>query len=624
MLSAKTRILLVSVAILLIVAANAAPVSAGLVALEANDNIPGEPMTAWAVEGHGDAYGDRYDVYSFQLISGAPVRFACTASLAQDFNIYLYPSTSIDVATTGQRIAGSARVWAFHGTESFDFTPETTGTYYLLVDTASGSGTYRLSRQVVPTLTASGAGSILAGQTLRVDGVLSSIDPAVTVEGRVVLLYMTTLDGYLPPLETTTGVGGSFSFSAHPTVGISWCVVFDGATGLAAAASDEHITDVSNPGGPSTNVGGTLNGVARAGTLALKGVSVRVDSMAPVLTGADGSYSVSGILPGLVSVTFAKSGYVTETVDDVVIRAGETAQQDVVLLADTSVLTASLAGSVTASGAPLAGVSVNVGPTKAAMTGADGKYVVSDIAPGSYEVTFSKAGYLPQTLAGVTFAARASVTKDVVLLPDSSLDASGTLSGTVRSIDGRPLASVQVRLGSMTPTATGADGEYRFSGVVPGTYSVTFAKPGYVARTMSAVAVSANASASLDTTLSAMPSGSATPTISPKQKVIVARLSPPRSTTIYQRRAGGVRYTLAAAVRTSRGAPVKRLWVYLQTRASVRSAWRNTYRLRTDVRGRVAQRFLVRGGSTRYFRWYAPATKTTQAARSAPQRVTVR
>ena len=80
----------------------------------------------------------------------------------------------------------------------------------------------------------------------------------------------------------------------------------------------------------------------------------------------------------------------------------------------TLVAPGTLAGTVSAGGSPLAGVSISVPGTATATTGANGTYSVAGIAPGTYNVTFAKSGYVSQTLS-VTISSAATTTKVVAM-----------------------------------------------------------------------------------------------------------------------------------------------------------------------------------------------------------------
>ncbi|UQX04326.1 S8 family serine peptidase [Streptomyces sp. RerS4] len=91
----------------------------------------------------------------------------------------------------------------------------------------------------------------------------------------------------------------------------------------------------------------------------------------------------------------------------------------------------------------------------------------------------------------------------------------GALAGTVRSEAGAPVEGARMTADGPTPrtTTTAADGTYRFPALSVGSYALTAAKFGYGPRAATA-AVTENATATGDFTLTAAPSGTLTGTVS--------------------------------------------------------------------------------------------------------------
>lgn len=168
----------------------------------------------------------------------------------------------------------------------------------------------------------------------------------------------------------------------------------------------------------------------------------------------------------------------------------------------TVVAPATLSGTVTSGGSPLAGATVNVGGTWSATTGAGGTYTVPNIAPGTYVVSFSKAGYDTVTQNGVAFIEGATLTRDVSLTANATV---ATLSGTVTS-GGSPLQGVTARVNDVWVATTVANGTYAVTGITaPGTYSVTYSKTGYVSQTLTGVAFSSGGTTTRDVSMVAVP-----------------------------------------------------------------------------------------------------------------------
>ncbi|MGB2953447.1 MAG: M36 family metallopeptidase, partial [Gaiellaceae bacterium] len=116
--------------------------SRGLLDLaHADDTIPTAlPLSVpGQVTGNVDAVNDPHDVYKLSLTAGHGVIVHSTSSADVDLRLYAPGSTTLYGGTI---VAGATTVGT--GNESFEYIAATSGTYYLDVDAASGSGTYTL------------------------------------------------------------------------------------------------------------------------------------------------------------------------------------------------------------------------------------------------------------------------------------------------------------------------------------------------------------------------------------------------------------------------------------------------------------------------------------------------
>ncbi len=139
----------------------------------------------------------------------------------------------------------------------------------------------------------------------------------------------------------------------------------------------------------------------------------------------------------------------------------------------------SISGTVTASGTPLQGVTVILNSTTTATTDASGNYSFTGLANGNYMVTPSKSGY--------TFSpASSSLTVYGANIPGVNFVATATTAPTY-SISGTVIASGSALQGvTMTLSGTSsrsvdtdASGNYTFTGLANGNYTVTPSKSGY-------------------------------------------------------------------------------------------------------------------------------------------------
>jgi hypothetical protein len=127
------------------------------------------------------------------------------------------------------------------------------------------------------------------------------------------------------------------------------------------------------------------------------------------------------------------------------------------------------------------------------LTGADGKFVLSNLPAGSYTISVTRTGYAPQTYGQgrrpappVTLAANQGLTSiDVALQP------AGHIAGRILDEDGTPFAGALVDalvarseggmgvLVSAASSRTDDRGEFRLHGLAPGQYFVSAADPAF-------------------------------------------------------------------------------------------------------------------------------------------------
>ncbi|MGP0052328.1 MAG: carboxypeptidase regulatory-like domain-containing protein [Solirubrobacteraceae bacterium] len=285
---------------------------------------------------------------------------------------------------------------------------------------------------------------------------------------------------------------------------------FSGATPVTVGGG------ANTPGinGALHQISGHITGtVTDASTNApLSGVSVSVyDSFGDpvgngVSTGADGTYTVTGLQTGSYRLEFSAEGqnYITQYYSGKA-SLSEATPIPVSTGATTAGINAALAiggkitGTVTAAAGnvPLPGTEVSVydisgggrDNVASAMAGAGGVYTAQGLASGLYVVEFFDTGpganYLPQyyngqpvtgdnpTLVAVTAG---GLTSGI----NGALATAGAISGTVTNQStGQPLANVSVQAfdsagDDVGDANTAADGTYTITGLTTGTYRILF------------------------------------------------------------------------------------------------------------------------------------------------------
>jgi uncharacterized surface anchored protein len=233
-------------------------------------------------------------------------------------------------------------------------------------------------------------------------------------------------------------------------------------------------SDKKSGGGGLTathSISGTISGDVLAGvTVAIQGGSRKA------ISDSLGRYTIAGLTDGSYTLVPSLTGYgFTPATLDATVSGANVTGKDFTAVAGIGIF-----GKVT--GEAASGVTITLqGPLPAATTvttttDANGNYVFPDLATGDYLVTPSLAG-------GWTFSPANSQVKVVdasVAGPDfAAIAPTHTLSGKVT---GAIVAGIVVTLSGPIngATVTDASGNYSFSGLGSGSYTVTPAREGYV------------------------------------------------------------------------------------------------------------------------------------------------
>jgi len=264
----------------------------------------------------------------------------------------------------------------------------------------------------------------------------------------------------------------------------------EGARTVSAAA--QSVTDgigvalVGHPGEISgtVDVGDTTQPVETTVRAVATWTDEGAEVAAETIAGPDGSYVLPQLpAPGTYELTFTAEGYSPTTITERITGGQQRFAQHVRLAAGAG----QVGGTVTDGVSPLGGVTVRttVGDAEVVVgtptVGQVGTFVVPGLpTPGTYVLTFELEGYTSAT-AVVDLTAGQSLTDLAVVLRGGA----GTVTGRVTLPDGAGLGGVSVTaggaettLGATTLTA-GDVGAFTLSGLAPGTYTLTFAHPGF-------------------------------------------------------------------------------------------------------------------------------------------------
>ncbi|HVX09989.1 MAG TPA: CARDB domain-containing protein [Pirellulales bacterium] len=308
-----------------------------------------------------------------------------------------------------------------------------------------------------------------------ISGTVEATDPGVSYAGRTVYAENTTTGD---EFSGTVLNDGSFAI-AGVTNGTYELTVGGLNTVSSSAVSVANGTSVS---GATIRV---ANGLEISGNIFAPGGTVPVASAIVTVTAAngtvfsdttaaDGSYAIDGLVTGTYSLSVQAAGYAQQDISGLSLGSIDLTQ-NVTLNAQ-----ATLTGQVTLQpggpGGPVTVLAVKTDGSdagqvfEATVTLPD--FVVGDLPAGTYNVTASANGYLPQTITGVSVLAGAQMS-----VGSLSLVVPATISGSVSSaIAGFNPQSVAVTVyegttavGSVQPAANGG---FTVDNLPSGTYTL--------------------------------------------------------------------------------------------------------------------------------------------------------
>ncbi len=236
---------------------------------------------------------------------------------------------------------------------------------------------------------------------------------------------------------------------------------------------------VTSCGDTDTPQSSSISGQVSIGGTGLSDVTMILSgaASATVATDASGNYTFSGLANGSYTVTPTKSSLSFSPINSSQTVRG--ADISAVNFTATAIPTSRVSGTVTSAGSALAGVTMMLSGagSATATTDASGNYTFNGVANGNYTITPGSTGFAfspassAQTVSGLDITA-----VNFSAAPVSTFSIFGTVSS-----GGSGLSDVVMILsgaGSAAAT-TDANGNYIFSGLANGSYTITPGKAGF-------------------------------------------------------------------------------------------------------------------------------------------------
>jgi subtilisin family serine protease len=369
---------------------------------------------------------------------------------------------TLDGAATGATTTDSSGNYSFTGLHSGDYTVTPSRAGYVFTP----------ANRAVTIGAANVTGQNFTGT------VAYSISGAVTSGGSPLPNVTMNLSGAAGG-STLTDASGSYTFTG---LAKGTYTVTPSLAGYSFTPASRTITVKKNVAGQNFTATAVAATYSISGTVTVSGTTTPIAGVTMTLTGgatattnSSGIYQFSGLSNGTYTVTPTPAGYTFDpTSRTVPVSGGNVTGQD---FAGTPAggTTYSISGTVTVFGTttPIAGVTMTLTGGATTTTNSSGIYQFSGLSNGTYVVTSSSASYTFAPTSRTVPVSGGNVTgQDFAGTPTGSTTYS--ISGTVTS-GGNPLQGVDVELSgaSKNKTTTDAGGNYIFTGLANGSYTVT-------------------------------------------------------------------------------------------------------------------------------------------------------
>lgn len=348
------------------------------------------------------------------------------------------------------------------------------------------------------------ADAALQLQVGSVTGVITNAQTGSPLSGATV----TALQGATQIASTTSGANGSYTLPSLPVgtytisaVGTNFQTAQTVVIVIPNASTTVNLSLQPIPG----IVSGFITDATTTNPISGASVSVLQNGIVigSSLSLANGSYTISGLVPGSYTLVVSATNYQGAS-QPVTVSSNATTTASVALQASPGGISGFVLTAITS--VPISGATVDVlsGSTVLASTttAANGSYTISGLAPAASGVYTFRASATNFQTSTTTAAIVANVTTPVSF---SLSPQPGSLTGTItNSQNGAAVsgANVQILQGLVVAGSaiTNSSGSYTISGLAPGSYTVSISASNYQATTRS-TNISANATTTVNVAL---------------------------------------------------------------------------------------------------------------------------
>lgn len=382
-----------------------------------------------------------------------------------------------------------------------------TGSYSFKVE----SGTYYIRANAQGYFESSKVLTVVTGHlyTINLDGMKpnhgSIAGKVVDADGNAVsgaVVNLTNMDGVGDAVTLSTNENGEFSSSTVPIGTYTVSITKSGYIDIVC-------NDVPIVGGRTYDVGtktlvsgtaGITGRVVLEGASNYSGVTVSATSLDDssklytTMTTEDGLYYFVSLDVGTWLLKFQKDGYLSVGPEQVPLVSDKIEEVKVVTLRNENSIvkgTVSLKGSSSFLGVDVLLKNSSDGTTFSTTTDIEGRYVISNVKPGSYELVLSKEGYSSATMKDLYVDKGTTKVIDEISLDIAVTSIKGQVSLELRTdFSGALVTATSISNPDVVYSAiTNSQGTFTFAKMYSGEYQIVVSCNGYSSITLPTVKV---------------------------------------------------------------------------------------------------------------------------------------
>ncbi|PFG05371.1 carboxypeptidase regulatory-like domain-containing protein [Bacillus sp. es.034] len=328
-------------------------------------------------------------------------------------------------------------------------------------------------------------------QSSTVNGTITDQTTGLVLPNATVSL----LQGMSVIATTQTNSSGFYSFTnvvpGNYTVQAALTNYVTGTVNVTATGGASTTANIALVPQPSTITGNVSNGGAinNATVQLLNNSGTVVDS---TTTNVAGNYSFTNVTPGLYNVSVVATGFQSQT-KAVVTEPNQASVVNFTLVANPGAISGTVRDASTNNAIPFANLELlDSNGVLIASTTADGsgQYTFNNLAPGTYQVRSFAVNYSSTTVSSTVTAGNTTITNLFLDPNPGSIQGTVVDADTLTAISGASVQAINSQNVIVASTTTDGSGQYSFTSLTPGSYTLLFTASGYATQTLGAIVVS--------------------------------------------------------------------------------------------------------------------------------------